>query len=567
MKYLPSQYIFFFKRKTVKRNIRILSKFLLGILLVIIAYSVIFHFIMEYEGRQYSWVTGLYWTLTVMSTLGFGDITFMSDLGRIFSMIVLLSGIVFLLVMLPFTFIQFFYAPWLEAQAQLRTPRALSQFTSGHVILTNDDPISISLIMKLKQYQFNYVIVTPDQQKASELFDMNYKVVVGELDSVETFKNLRVQSAALVFINNNDMLNTNIISTIRELSETVPIVTNADAKESIDILELAGATHVFQFTKMLGITLAQRALGVSTHANILGSFGELLIAEAHASRTPFEGKTLIESRLREKTGINVIGIWQRGKFEIPSPKTSIHSTTVLLLAGSEEQFKKYDAIVGGYRTFSAPVLILGGGRVGTAAARTLAERGIEYRVVEKYKEMVTEDEKYVIGSAADISTLERAGIYEAPSVFITTHDDDINIYLTIYCRKLRPDIQILSRATLDRSINKLYTAGADLVMSYASMGANRIINILKPNEILMLTEGLNVFRAPVPPSLSGTSLADTGIRKKTGCNVVAIHSGETVFINPDPFMKLSEGDELIIIGTAEGEQTFIKTFDVRHTTS
>jgi Trk K+ transport system NAD-binding subunit len=317
---------------------------------------------------------------------------------------------------------------------------------------------------------------------------------------------------------------------------------------------------------MLGLNLAQRALGVSTHANILGSFGKLLIAEAHASRTPFEGKTLIESRIRETTEINVIGIWQRGKFEIPSPSTSIHSTTVLLLAGSEEQFEKYDAIVGGYRTFSAPVLILGGGRVGTAAAQTLAERGIDYRIVEKNVAIVRQKEKYIIGSASDIKTLERAGIYQSPSVFITTHDDDINIYLTIYCRKLRPDIQILSRATLDRSINKLYTAGADLVMSYASMGANRIINIVKPNEILMLTEGLNVFRVPVPASLKGTSLANTGIRKKTGCNVVAIHSGENVYINPDPFQKLLEDDELIIIGTAEGEQAFIKTYNVKHAT-
>lgn len=560
MKYLPAQLVFFLRSKTVKRNIRVLLKFLAGISLVILAYSVVFHFIMEYEGREYSWITGLYWTLTVMSTLGFGDITFTSDLGKVFSLFVLLSGIVFLLVMLPFTFIQFFYAPWLEAQAQLRTPRELPPYTSGHIILTNYDPISISLIAKLNQYHFTYVIICPDQQKASELFDANYRVVVGDLDRIETYRNLRVERAALIFVNNNDMLNTNIISTIRECSENVPIVTNADAEDSIDILELAGATNVFQFTKMLGITLAQRAIGVSTRANIVGRFGNLLIGEAHASRTPLEGKTLIESRLREKTGINVIGMWQRGKFEIPNARTSINSTTVLLLAGSEEQFTHYDSFIGSSRTFSTPVLILGGGRVGTAAAHTLSDRDIEYRIVEKREKFVAEDEKYIHGSAADIRILERAGIYNAPSVFITTHDDDINIYLTIYCRKLRPDIQILSRATLDRNINKLYTAGADLVMSYASMGANRIINILKPNEILMLTEGLNVFRVPVPQSLAGVTIAETGIREKTGCNVVAIHSESAVHINPDPSLQLAKGEELIIIGTAEGEQIFIETY-------
>jgi hypothetical protein len=50
-----------------------------------------------------------------MTTLGFGDISFTSDIGRIFSVVVLLSGVVLLLVMLPFLFIRLFYAPWLEA--------------------------------------------------------------------------------------------------------------------------------------------------------------------------------------------------------------------------------------------------------------------------------------------------------------------------------------------------------------------------------------------------------------------------------------------------------------------
>ena len=40
---------------------------------------------------------------------------------------------------------------------------------------------------------------------------------------------------------------------------------------------------------------------------------------------------------------------------------------------------------------------------------------------------------------------------ESPAVVITTHDDDVNVYLTLYCRRLRGDIQIISRATLERN--------------------------------------------------------------------------------------------------------------------
>jgi hypothetical protein len=215
MKYLPSQLSYFFQNKTMRKNLRNLSKFLAVIAVTIMIYSILFHFIMEYEGRQYSWTTGFYWTLTVMSTLGFGDITFTSDLGRAFSMIVLLSGIVFLLIMLPFTFIRFFYAPWLESQAQSRTPRELPEGTENHIIMTNFDPIAMSLIRKLNQYDYNYVIAVQDTQSAAELLDMNVKVVIGELDKPETYRNLMVEKATLVFVNNDDMLNTNIIATIR----------------------------------------------------------------------------------------------------------------------------------------------------------------------------------------------------------------------------------------------------------------------------------------------------------------------------------------------------------------
>jgi K+/H+ antiporter YhaU regulatory subunit KhtT len=88
------------------------------------------------------------------------------------------------------------------------------------------------------------------------------------------------------------------------------------------------------------------------------------------------------------------------------------------------------------------------------------------------------------------------------------------------------------------------------------MGANKILNILKPDEILMLAEGLNVFKANVSASLTGKSLAENQIRKKTGCNVIAIRSGDSFNVNPDPTVKLKGSEELILIGTAEAEKKF-----------
>lgn len=561
MKYLPSQIIYLLQNKRSRRNIRSLFKFILVLGLSMFIYSLVFHLIMEYEGREYSLITGLYWTLTVMSTLGFGDITFHSDLGRIFSIFVLLSGIIFLLVMLPFTFIQFFYAPWLEAESKSRAPRRLPEGVHDHVIITCYDPISIALVEQLRHYGHDYVILTPDVQQALDLVDQDYKVLVGELDDPDTYHRANATKASLVVAVNNDMKNTSIAYTVREIAPEVSIAANADLDDSVDILLLAGCSHVFQFMSMLGQSLARRTLGTRTRSNIIGRFENLVIAEAPVMRTSLVDKTIREIGLRQTTGINIVGLWNRGRFSLPKADTRLESSTVLVLAGSEEQMAGFDGYVGEAEVaVSAPVLILGGGRVGRAAAHTLKGQGLPYRIVEKNPRLSEEGVDYIIGSAADHETLIKAGINEAPAVLITTHSDDINIYLTIYCRRLRPDIQIISRATLDRNINILHAAGADLVMSHSSMAANTIINLLNPGRVLMLTEGLNIFRCKVPSFFAGKTLMASNIRKDTGCSVIALVRDGGLRINPEPGEVLGPDDEMIMIGTAGAEKCFVARY-------
>ena len=127
-----------------------------------------------------------------MSTLGFGDITFHSDLGRLFSIVVLLSGMIFLLTLMPFTFIKFFYAPWIEAESRKRTPRELPPETRGHVIITNYDSVTMALIEKLADHRIDYVLIVDDFKRALELYDTGVRVAVGDIDDPETYRRLRV---------------------------------------------------------------------------------------------------------------------------------------------------------------------------------------------------------------------------------------------------------------------------------------------------------------------------------------------------------------------------------------
>ncbi len=562
MKFLTSQLTHFLQPAQSRRNIRLLLKFLAVLVGLVTVFTVFFHGLMRYEGQQHSWLTGFYWTLTVMSTLGFGDITFMSDVGRMFSLVVLLSGMIFLLVLLPFTFIEFFYAPWMQSQAQHRAPRELPVAVTDHVILTSYDPVSIALIHKLTHYKIPYVLLVGDLDEALRLHDLGVKVVFGEVDRPETYQLVRAEKAALIAATGSDVVNTNIAFTARELSPNVPIITTCSFMDSVDILKLAGSSHVLQLAESMGKALARRTIGVDARTHVIGQFGELLIAEATAAGTPLVGKTLAESRIRALSGATVSGVWRRGQFETATATTLIDANSVLVLAGSAEQLRNYDEFFCIYHVSSEPVIIVGGGRVGRATARALAERDVDYRIIETSRERVRDD-KYIHGNAADITTLEKAGIRQSPAIIITSHEDDTNIYLTIYSRRLRPDIQIITRSTRERNISTLHRAGADFVLSYASMGATAIFNILQRADILMVSEGLHVAETEVPPMLSGKTLAEAAIASETQCNVVALRTEKGVQINPDPTTKLEAGDELILICTPEGEERFIRRYGSR----
>jgi voltage-gated potassium channel len=409
--------------------------------------------------------------------------------------------------------------------------------------------------------RIDYVVLVDELSDALSLHDQGFHVMVGPFDDPETYRLAAVERASLVVANRSDTANTNIAFTVREISEHVPIVATASFPASVDILDLAGCTRVLQMGEMLGNAIARRVLGRDSKCHVIGEFGDLLVADASASGTPLVGRSLRQIGLRSHASVNVIGLWQRGKFQIATPDTIVHSTSVLVFAGSREQLDQYDALFCIYKSNEMPVIIIGGGRVGRSVGESLARQGIDYRIVERQTQRIRNPEHYILGDAAELEVLIRAGIEQCASIVITTHDDDTNVYLTLYCRRLRPDVQILARSNVERNVSTLHRAGADFVLSYATTGANALFNLLRRSDVLLLAEGLHVFRLPTPEQLHGKLLLQSGIRESTGCSVVAVvRNGKTV-MNPEAGLVLESDSELVVIGDAEAESRFHNAFN------
>lgn len=548
----------------VRRNLVSLLKYIALLAGVILFYALVFQALMAREDQDHSLFDGLYWTLVTMSTLGYGDIVFTGDLGRLFSLVVILSGIVMLLIVLPFAFIRHFYMPWIESQISRSAPREIPKWTSGHVVVCCFDPVARELVARLRLMKIPYYLLEPDPAAAAALHGDGVPVVMADPESRGAFETVRVSSARGVFVNAGDAINTNIALTIREIDASVPIIATADDEDSIDILELAGASHVLALKRQLGQHLANRVNAGHAEAHEIGRFRDLVLAEFPVHNMPFVGKTIRETKLRRGIGVNIVGVWELGKFEAAHPDRLLTSSSVPVVLGTESQIAALNELLVIYDTNYNPALVIGGGKVGSAAVRALKKRDVAVHLVERDQDLARRaagmPDQIFVGDAADRTVLLEAGLAEAPAVILSTNDDSTNIYLAVYCRRLNPELRIISRITHDRNLEAIHRAGADFALSYAALGAEAAFAVVQQRELMLLGAGFELFHVPVPGRIAGKTLAESEIGARTGLNVLAIRNGEVTTANPHASLPLAASAELLMLGTPDQRSEFMRRF-------
>lgn len=93
-------------------------------------------------------------------------------------------------------------------------------------------------------------------------------------------------------------------------------------------------------------------------------------------------------------------------------------------------------------------------------------------------------------------------------------------------------------------------------MSYATLGSEAILSILKGQELTVLGEGITLFTVPIPDSLKNKSLAASEIGAKTGLSVIAIKENSKVDTLVTANTVLPPDAEVVMLGNTEMKQKF-----------
>jgi voltage-gated potassium channel len=127
------------------------------------------------------------------------------------------------------------------------------------------------------------------------------------------------------------------------------------------------------------------------------------------------------------------------------------------------------------------VLVLGTGDLTEPILEELAKRdGVEHAVVTTDETAARRlDERSVpvlTADPSDVEPLHRAHIEDARAVVVATDDDARDALAILTARQLNPDVRIVAAVTQRENIDKLRRAGADQVISPATLGGHILID-------------------------------------------------------------------------------------------
>ncbi|MGZ4868942.1 MAG: potassium channel family protein [Halobacteriota archaeon] len=529
--------------------------------LLVVIYSVVFLFLMvSAEGRSYTAVDAVYWVITTMTTQGVGDIVFVSSIGKIFAVLVELSGIVlFFAILIPIV-----VAPLLQS---VRASVPTKSKAQGHVLIAGYSSMVDTIIEELEERDLPYLVIDGDRDVVQALVERKIPCIYGDPSDEVTLQNAQIQRAKKVVLNQSDEKNAIIALVAKKLTRADIIGLVEDMANAVYLL-YAGANKVVSPKQLLGIDIGHKAAMPITH-QLIGTtplIGSLRIFELPVlGESGLNGSSIEDAKIRERTGATVIGTWKGGKLTFnPSASEIITDTTVLLLIGTKKQLNAakelsicrpdstYCAIRGHY-------IVAGYGDVGKRVSKVLRSNGIEHIIIDKHQ-------GDVVGSSTDMAILKQAGIAEASTLLVTVNSDMDAIYTTLVARKLNPQMDIVCRAIRPQAVEKLYQAGADYVLSQSIVAGQVLVKFLAPRppgtqlREVLLSEDMKVLEYPPGPSLVGRSLEHLRVRSRTGCTIVAITTNGVTTPNPDPHQVIPEDSFLTVIGTREQIREFKRVF-------
>jgi len=303
----------------------------------------------------WSWLDALYMTFISMSTVGYREVAPLSPAGRIFTMVVILLGMV-VISMLSASVTSWFVRNELLAKRKLNKMHRKINKLQNHIIICGGGDTGQTIMHEFIQAKKSFVVIEEKPSVAAELRERfaDYYFIQGSATKDETLIDANIsQAAGLITAIPNDADNLFVVVSARTLNPQMTIISRAVDPNTESKLYNAGADYVISPKMVEGLRMASVILR-PTVINFLevmmdGKGLSLRMEEIKIpEKSSLTGVTLAKAQIPQRTGLIVLAV-KRGRdeewFFNPASSSLLQTGDRLIVLGESEKIDKLNLLI------------------------------------------------------------------------------------------------------------------------------------------------------------------------------------------------------------------------------
>lgn len=287
------------------------------------------------------WFDSFYFTLITLTTIGYGEPTNMTEGGRVFAAVLIITGVGTIGYALSVAVQAVVESELLSAFGKRKMYKDINKLTS-HYIVCGAGRVGAGVVRDIARSGHDFVVIEGDEGIADRLLAQGHLVLMGDATNDDVLKAAGIERArGIVCAVSSDPDNLYITLTARDLNKEARIVARANDESAVGRLLKAGADRVVSpalsgSSKMSQMLLRPAVADFMELATMTERL-ELEIEQVEiGARSPFISTALKDTGIRSEHDVIVIAI-KRASGEMifnPSADTLIEERDALVTIGS-----------------------------------------------------------------------------------------------------------------------------------------------------------------------------------------------------------------------------------------
>ena len=302
----------------------------------------------------WKWEDAAYMTVITLATVGYGETHPLGSRGRLFTIVLILMGVVNLTYIVNRFTAAVIEGYFLEG-IRLRQQRRLMESLSEHYIICGFSRTGRQIAKEFQAEAVSFVIIDSELESVQKAQEIGYIVFQGDATLDDTLLKVGITKAiCIVAALPSDAENLYTVLSAKTLNPGIRAIARASTEEAVQKLQRGGADAVISPYITGGKRMAAAALRPQildfVDGMLSGTDRQLYMEEflLDSGRCPFVGQSLQRAKLRSQSGALVLAIRRLDGKLIggPTGDTVLMSGDTLICMGTAEQLRDLNQILG-----------------------------------------------------------------------------------------------------------------------------------------------------------------------------------------------------------------------------